>query len=173
VSALPVALAMTFALGFGASCASKPDAARAQTLGPPSFDAFTGGPGQVGVSTFLERRCGSLDCHGQAGRPLRLYSQRGLRLAVDDVPGGLATSADELRANYDSLSGLEPELLTEVVSEGGVRPERLLFIKKPRLLEGHKGGAAIVAGDDGDNCLTSWLRNATDFTACAAASQLP
>ena len=70
-----------------AACASPPDPNRATLVG---FVDPTGGldPDPVqfkdqGVSKFLERRCGTLDCHGQGGRPLRLYSGRGLRLPND------------------------------------------------------------------------------------------
>ena len=31
------------------------------------------------VSPVLEQRCGSLDCHGNIARPLRIYGARGLR----------------------------------------------------------------------------------------------
>ncbi len=125
---------------------------------------------QYGVSTVLERRCGTLDCHGQVGRPLRIYGQYGLRFVDDagDVPGVQPTTATEYEANYQSVVGLQPELMTEVV-QGNAQPEDLLLLRKPLQLERHKGGAVFVDGDDGDTCFTSWLAGQTNFAACTAA----
>jgi hypothetical protein len=38
------------------------------------------------VSEVMERRCGTLDCHGQPSRPLRIYSSIGLRLPEPSQP---------------------------------------------------------------------------------------
>jgi hypothetical protein len=125
---------------------------------------------EYGVSTVLERRCGTLDCHGQVGRPLRIYGQYGLRF-VDDagsVPGVQPTTATEYEANYQSVIGLQPELMTEVV-QGNAPPEDLMLLRKPLQLERHKGGAVFVDGDDGETCILSWLSGKTNFTACTAA----
>jgi hypothetical protein len=174
---LPVAALC--ALAFGAtSCASTPDEQRPTNVLAPDFAQFTGNQNQVGVSLFLERRCGSLDCHGQVGRPLRIYSQRGLRLPVappapPNVPGLAATTADELLANYQAVVALEPEELSRVVAAGGEAPERLMLLRKPRASERHKGGAVIVVGDSGDRCLTTWLAGAASATDCQAAAQFP
>ena len=37
--------------------------------------------------------CGSLDCHGQPGRNLRIYYSRGLRLSPKDISGSSSPSA--------------------------------------------------------------------------------
>ncbi|MGH7294249.1 MAG: hypothetical protein ACRELB_04925, partial [Polyangiaceae bacterium] len=72
----------------------------------PPFDQFagTGLPaGQAGVSRVLEKRCGTLDCHGQVGRALRIYGVNGLRFVQpdsSDEPGQGSTSELELEANY-------------------------------------------------------------------------
>jgi hypothetical protein len=128
------------------------------------------GSASYGVSTVLERRCGTLDCHGQVGRPLRIYGQYGLRFVDDagDVPGNQATTATEHEANYQSVIGLQPELMTEVV-QGYAPPEDLMLLRKPLQLERHKGGAVFVDGDDGETCILSWLAGQTNFTACTAA----
>ena len=58
------------------------------------------------VSTMLENRCGSLDCHGSRLRNLRIYGYGGLRLpgsAADPLPEGYDTSEQELEANYDAV----------------------------------------------------------------------
>ena len=71
-----------------------------------------------------------------------------------------ATTATEHEANYQSVIGLQPELMTEVV-QGSAPPEDLLLLRKPLQLERHKGGAVLVDGDDGDTCILSWLAGQT------------
>jgi hypothetical protein len=130
----------------------------------------SGGTPSYGVSVVLERRCGTLDCHGQVGRPLRIYGQYGLRFVDDagNTPGMQATTPTEHEANYQSVIGLQPEIMTEVV-QGNAPPEDLLLLRKPLQLERHKGGAVLVEGDDGDTCILSWLAGQTNFNACTAA----
>jgi hypothetical protein len=157
------------------ACSPAPDPTRTTEVNVPQFSpGFTGDGDRTGVTTFLERRCGTLDCHGQMGRPLRIYGALGLRL-VDEagaVPGGSGTSADEKLANFYATVTLEPELMTQVVNNGGDGADRLLLVRKPRQLERHKGGQVIVANDSGDTCLTSWLQGNTDFAACAIAAKV-
>lgn len=147
----------------------------------PPFDQFSGAnlpAGQAGVSRMLERRCGTLDCHGQVGRALRIYGVDGLRFEQADSaaePGQGSTTPLELEANYQSVIGLQPEIMT-LVHELDAPPEALLLMRKPLQLERHKGGPVFVEGDDAYNCLASWLASggdagATDFTACGNAAQ--
>lgn len=123
------------------------------------------------ISAVIERRCGTIDCHGDPARPMRIYGQYGRRLPVEDpeegyYPGGLApTSADELLHNYRSMTGLEPEILNRVVTKKD-EPETLTLVKKPRLLEKHKGGLLWNKGDDGDACLINWLTGVEDTSPC-------
>ena len=151
----------------GFACASAPDGNQRVPLVAPSAASFTA------VGTFLEHRCGTLDCHGQVGRNLRLYGYDGLRLAAADLPGGAPTTTEELAVDYQSVIGLEPEILTAVVEEGGTHPERLTLVRKGRGSEHHKGGALIMVGDAQDRCLTGWLAGAVDDTACADALTTP
>lgn len=125
------------------------------------------------VNNMLERRCGTLDCHGVPERPFLVYGQNAYRrpdaLGVDPpdgpsdpdeyYPGGQeATNILELRGTYDSICGLEPEEMDEVVKGGP--PETLTFIRKPRLEEKHKGGRIWGTGTrEGDACLVSWLQS--------------
>jgi hypothetical protein len=142
----------------------------------PDYDQFAyvgtsmSGAPVYGVSVVLERRCGTLDCHGQVGRPLRIYGQYGLRFVDDagDVPGVQPTTATEHEANYEAVIGLQPELMTEVV-QGNAPPEDLMLLRKPLQLERHKGGAVLVEGDDGDTCILSWLAGQTQYASCTAA----
>lgn len=122
------------------------------------------------VSAVLESRCGTLDCHGSTFRPLRIYGKDGLRLPVakedwnpslgkyeDYYTGGpILTTPDELLQNYQSVVGLEPELMTKVV-EKAVFPVALTLVRKPRLAEKHKGGKIWDPAKPGDLCLTNWL----------------
>jgi hypothetical protein len=131
------------------------------------------------VSDFLDHRCGTLDCHGQPARNLRVWGCEGMRLKGVDVSicsrkkGGAPSSPDEHQATYRSLVGLEPAVMSEVVANRGHDPELLTFIRKARGTEAHKGGAPVVPGDDQDVCMTSWLAGRTNLTACGNALSLP
>ncbi len=121
------------------------------------------------VSPVLEASCGSLDCHGAPGRPLRVYGQNGWRLLEGDISGGAPTRPEEREATLRSLCGLEPALIREVV-EGREGAEQLLVVKKPRAEERHKGGQVFEVGEAGDLCLVSWLSGEVDESACAMAT---
>ncbi len=121
------------------------------------------------VSPFLETGCGTLDCHGQPSRPLRIYGSIGLRLSPTDLPGGNPTTVAEVAANYVSVCGLEPEIMSAVTTKVDT-PDALLMIQKPRGETKHKGGTVTVKGDDGDTCETSWLLGSVEAGACTAAA---
>ena len=163
-------------LGTIFACSSTPDPSRVTDVNAPNYNPNFSGDSRVGVSSFLENRCGTLDCHGQLGRPLRIFGKEGLRLSTADggqnIPGGSGTTADERYANYQAAVTLEPELMTSVVNNNGVGFDRLLLVRKPRQMERHKGGQVIVPGDDGDTCLVTWIQGATDFDACDKATQI-
>jgi hypothetical protein len=165
----------------GAACIT-PDVTAITEVDAPSYDDFKGAKitaTQAPVSRLLERRCGTLDCHGQVGRPMRIYGQLGLRFADGDAanqPGLQPTTETEYEANYQAVIALEPETMTQVY-EGNLPPEALMLLRKPLQLERHKGGAVFVTGDDAYTCLRSWLESApgsgvtTDFDACGRATQ--
>jgi len=167
------------------ACASVPDKDRYTLVGPidstetlaPDYAVFKQGP-----DNYLGKRCGTLDCHGQIGRGMRIYSQTGLR-SFDASNGGYFPNAsgtsnpggtgnpeteDEMRANFESVVALEPEVMGAVIAEGGSNPKRLLLIKKPLLLETHKGGKIMIdETDPGYLCLTTWLAGLTlDQQSC-------
>jgi hypothetical protein len=131
----------------------------------PSADAF------AQVSPAIERHCGTLDCHGSSARNMRVYGIDGLRLAPDSVTGDQSTSVEEVLATYASIIAIQPEVLSRIVLEGGQRPERWLPVAKGREMEGHKGGRRMVAGDDTDVCITSWLANAVAADRCDTSAQ--
>jgi len=128
----------------------------------------------VPVGQFLDRRCGTLDCHGREERNFRVYGCEGLRLDPENSPrcrknGGVDTTNPELDATFRSLVGLEPAVTSAVVQGKGQHPELLTLVRKARGTESHKGGALIVPGDSQDQCLTSWLAGKTDVAACNAS----
>jgi hypothetical protein len=123
------------------------------------------------VADLLVHRCGTLDCHGQTSRNMRLYGSIGLRLDPADRPvsKGQTTSA-EYDEDYASVVGLEPEVMSGVVADGGAGPERLTLIRKARGTEHHKGGTLWNEGDPQDRCVTSWLAGQTDVADCVGAT---
>jgi hypothetical protein len=144
------------------------------------IDAPSGSEAEFGtVADYLEHRCGSLDCHGQADRNLRIWGCEGMRLDPSDIPscnrllGGRPTTTDEHQATYRSLVGLEPSVMTEVVQDHGQDPELLTFVRKAIGTEPHAGGQLITPGDAQDVCITSWLAGDTNTTACIAAVSNP
>ena len=98
------------------------------------------------VSDAMQLHCGTLDCHGQIGRNMRLYGMYGLRLGPHDDPLNEPTSPAEYDADYWSIVGLEPEAVARVV-EHQAGPEALSMIRKARGIERHKGGQLVTAGD--------------------------
>lgn len=122
------------------------------------------------VADAMQPACGTLDCHGQVGRNMRLYGGRGLRLDPAHNPADGDTTDAEYNASFASVVGLEPEVMWMVLKEGGRRPERLAMIRKGRGVEKHKGGQQMIAGDPLDLCITSWLRGAVDEASCKLVS---
>lgn len=147
------------------ACVTAPEDAR---VTPKQPDRQTFPP----VADLLARRCGSLDCHGMRARNLRIFSATGLRLAATDRPTSHpnSTTTAEYDEDFFSVVGLEPEILGDVVSEGGARPERLTLVRKARNTEHHKGEKLLNEGDDADRCITSWLAGKTDTATCTKAT---
>jgi hypothetical protein len=121
------------------------------------------------VSAVIEQRCGTLDCHGDPARPLKIYGRIGLRAPIVDPDSGIdadnyysggqeQTTNAELELNYRSICGLEPEIITGVVS-GETPVGDLTLVRKPRLQEKHKGGKIWDEGKPGDRCVVKWLEN--------------
>lgn len=171
-------VALTLAAGLCAlpfACAESPDKRRETAVIAPSFELYV----KSGVDLYLTRRCGTLDCHGAPGRPLRFYSTFGLRIYSEDaalVPGAQPTTQEELRANYESVIGLEPEQMSRVVAEGAPDPRQLILLRKPLFEEfaggeRHKGGPVMALNDDGYVCLSAWLAAPPDAKDLGPAEQ--
>ncbi|HEX4473931.1 MAG TPA: hypothetical protein VH142_02570 [Polyangiaceae bacterium] len=144
----------------GTACSGKYDGASYAVADEPRLDTF-----DVVVKN-LDYSCGNLACHGAAGRNLLLYGVEGRRLAPTDVACGRSTTPDEILADYRSVVGLEPEIMSEVVASGGKDPERLTLIRKMNGTESHKGGTVFAIGSNGDLCVRGWLTGSDDPSAC-------
>jgi len=124
------------------------------------------------VSDALQLRCATLDCHGQAGRNLRIYGYGGLRLSATQSPLDFPTADAEYVASYDSVVGLDPEALSKVVTLQA-DPNSLSMIRKARGIEHHKGGQQMQTGDALDRCIVLWLQNKSDANPCIDVAQAP
>jgi hypothetical protein len=170
MNGLPRWTASLAALALGVAawrCSGPSDAQRTAFIPPPRA-------GFEPVSDMLHARCGSLDCHGQVARNLRLYGVNGLRFSAVDFPGteGDTTTPAEHDRNYAAAVALEPEIIDQVVREGGSDPGRLTLLRKARGTEDHVGGAVIAAGSEADRCITSWLASSVDLGACSRGAEI-
>lgn len=121
------------------------------------------------VHPLFEGSCATLDCHGDPGRPLRLYSATGLRIRGDlrAAPGMTMTELtdEELADNVQSIAAID-------VDEPDVDARFLLL--KPLSNTGggiHHYGGQIWSGTDdvAYRCVHGWLLGTVDVDACAAA----
>lgn len=85
------------------------------------------------VSKVLELRCGTLDCHGNTFRPLRIYGQTGLRRPVvpdpdtGELPEDAGITADQYPDYYSGgpVDTTDAELLDNARTFCGLEPERM------------------------------------------------
>lgn len=152
------ATAIGVAVGGGTSACNIPNGNRTTEIYEPDFLTY-----KTTIDAILQRRCGTLDCHGQPGRAYRIHGFTGIRLPAEDGGKGLVsgrepTSEAEVGANFRAIIALEPEEMARLVARAGEDPQKLLFIRKAANLERHKGGPVIAPGDDTYACLTAWLR---------------
>ena len=124
------------------------------------------------VADAMQPSCGTLDCHGQPDRNLRLYGGRGLRLDPVKASKDGDTQPAEYDANYWSVVALEPEILSMVIADGGRDPERWILIPKGRGTTRHKGGTLMRPDDDLDQCIVEWLKGNILVDRCFAASRI-
>ncbi len=158
-----------------AACASKPDDASTAklALGPLSPDDYA-----TLVHPVIERRCGSIDCHGSLPRGLRVYGETGLRLPNDAglVPGGGATTLEEKRATYDSIVGLQPERTNDLLLKDPRTPAdayQLSLLTKGTATERHRGGPSLQRGEPAEQCIVTWLIGHADPMLCASGAKSP
>jgi hypothetical protein len=118
------------------------------------------------VHPIFEARCATLDCHGNADRPLRLYAETGLR-AADELRDTTTLTPAELDANVAAVSGLQESTGSEVADDQ-------LLLAKPLGLMKHSGGAVWTTSADPQYlCVRGWLAGesgqAEVTAACATA----
>jgi hypothetical protein len=114
------------------------------------------------VQGVVELSCATLDCHGDDGRPLRLYSERGLR-SRDDLRG-LPITPEELERNVRAFAGVG-------VGDGDVG-EHLALLKPLSQSAGglHHEGRDLWPSERhaGYRCLRAWLSGEGELAdACA------
>lgn len=172
------------------SCASIPDGTRYTAVIMPDFATY-----RDHVDVYMQKRCGTLDCHGQKGRGMVLYGRGGLRLCqefdenlfclveAEPIPGETFVGRDagpdsglvdvptaERRANYNSIAALEPEQMSRVMAKNGEGAEDLLLLlRKPLLKERHKGGTVMNENESGFKCVRAWLGTPPGGTLSPAA----
>ena len=122
--------------------------------------------GQVltcGEILIVKRRCATLDCHGDPGRPLRIYSETGLRALGRDR--ALPLDAAEIAANVESIVAVDP---------GAPDADHHRLVLEP--LAPSAGGMHHVGGDvwldrsdPGYVCLREWLAGRSPGTSCEVA----
>ena len=127
------------------------------------------------VEPYVSLRCGSLDCHGDKGRPLRLYGAGGLRSRPE--LRGEFTAPEEVRASVLAFTGVSPDI--------GTADDNARHLAMQKGLAVDAGGLAHVGGDiwasvdePGYRCLHGWLEGRADDVDvqadCAfAAEQVP
>lgn len=115
------------------------------------------------VQVVVGYGCGSLDCHGDPGRPLRIYARDGLRLRAD-LRGEELTS-EEAALDAEAFGGVDP---------GGVPPDHVALLKPLAEEAGglpHVGEDVWLSTDDaGYRCVLGWLEGATPADVCAEAT---
>ena len=168
-------LAVPLVGGIGAALSACVGTNADQTFLCPSETVFIGLAADGGklpgaaVSEYMDRRCGTLDCHGSEARPMRLYGRLGLRAPEqNNRSGGAPTTLLELKANYGAVCSIEPEKTDKAVMDMGASAEKLLVVLKARGTEAHKGGIVVMAGSNGDECITGWLKGDPPATVAAA-----
>lgn len=113
------------------------------------------------LQRYVGLGCGSLDCHGDGGRALRIFAEYGLR-ERDDLRNQ-PPSQSEVASNVQAFAGL-----------AGDSPASHLALLKALAVDA--GGMAHEGGDvwrdssaPGYRCLLAFLSNQTDPDACAVA----
>jgi hypothetical protein len=112
------------------------------------------------VHPYIALRCGSLDCHGDSQRALRLQSEHGLR-ATDGLRS-MPVSPDELIANTHAFAALADEGVPHLALLKGLGPANGGMA--------HLGGAIWTdTSAPGYQCLRAWIERGDDAVACTAA----
>lgn len=118
------------------------------------------------VQDYVGYRCGSLDCHGDMGRTLRIYAERGLR--AGDALRDQGIGSNEVGENLVSMAAFD--------TLGAPVSESLILLKALAVDAGgmaHEGGAVWDSVEaPGYQCLFAWLSGRSAEPASQAACQL-
>jgi hypothetical protein len=110
------------------------------------------------VHPILEARCATLDCHGSFDRPLRIYSETGLR------------RSDELRGQPITPAELADDVAAATAIDGADAIDDSLILVKPLGRMKHTGGTVWTSiGDPEAACVRGWLAGTSDQPDVAAA----
>ena len=164
-----IAALLAIVLAFG--CAPTPDDSSAPSVAVQGLDLVAY---EAMVQPVVERRCGSLDCHGKLPRGLRVYGENSLRLpnSTGLAVGTGKTTFAEAYATFASIIGLEPEKTSAFAAKSPRTDDdayALVILSKPLERERHRGGVSLRKGEPAEQCIRSWLLGATDAGACAGA----
>jgi hypothetical protein len=112
------------------------------------------------VHAIFEGRCATLDCHGNALRPLRMYAETGLR--ATDALRGRPITADELASNVAAAEAVDG---ADVVDDS-------VILLKPLGRMKHTGGTVWATPDDPQAvCVRGWLAGTTADADVEAACE--
>ncbi len=114
------------------------------------------------VQPYVAPRCATLDCHGDPGRPLRIYSTEGLRDGEDRTA---PLTASELDDNVLAALGVSP------FADADTHALILVPLAPSNGGWHHVGGDIWASRDDpGYLCLSRWLAGADPAESCATAA---
>lgn len=141
-----------------ASCTDTDASETPLTLGDTAFY-------ETDVQDYVGYRCGSLDCHGDMGRSLRIYAKDGLRKS--DALRRQPMSLEEIDDNVAALS---------VFSRFDAVDQSFSLTKALSVGSGgmaHEGDPVWQdRNDEGYLCLAGWLAGTSPASACANALAL-
>lgn len=128
------------------------------------------------VQPYVEAGCATLDCHGDPGHPLRLYSELGLRQSSDLRPSALAEDTEPLAITEAELDDNRRSFAALELANDG--PAQHLALLKPLAVSAggiHHEGPSLWSSTaaPGYQCLRAYLAgDAEDEPADACARAL-
>lgn len=121
------------------------------------------------VQPYVGVACATLDCHGDPGRPLRLYAELGLRAGDALRPRALSEAVEAEPLSAQELA--DNVLAFRAIAAAHRNGDEELALSKP--LARSAGGAEHVGGDifdsteaPGHRCLQAWIAGEPDDGAC-------
>lgn len=155
---------------FGLTCACGVDAGAPQRITRGDAELYAGY-----VQPYVEANCASLDCHGVPGRPLRLYSELGLRREPALRATPVAAGSEPAPITREELD--DNQLAFAAIAAGTEPPTAQLALRKPLALSAggfsHEGGVHWPTREDaGYQCLRGYLVGDVADVAAVCAQAL-